>query len=286
MVQEQLQRAWQALAHPKIRLQADFPWNFGTMAKQYAVATFLYLIGSLFPVFLFSFAVALLARINPDLLTKLVGTDPRHPNMAVIIVPVVASFVSGLGLELWYIARCFRKEGLSLGKSLGFNLDSLGGSWWSAIWRALVAFALVMVVDALLSLLPMPEVHDPAADLARSLSGYAFWVFAALAAVGAPLFEELIFRGFLFNACRTSFQKGWLGKLFRSERSAAYAAMVVSAAAFAGAHMTLTGFPGLFIMGIVLAALYRRSGTLICPMLLHGLNNLTAVILIYLSQAS
>src|SRR5262249_6696049 len=110
--------------------------------------------------------------------------------------------------------------------------------------------------------------------------------FAALAAVGAPLFEELIFRGFLFNACRTSFQKGRLGKIFRSERSAAYAAMVVSAAAFAGAHMTLSGFPALFLMGIVLAALYRRSGTLICPMLLHGLNNLTAVILIYLSQAS
>ena len=62
--------------------------------------------------------------------------------------------------------------------------------------------------------------------------------------------------------------------------------MAVSAAAFAGVHMTLTGFPGLFIMGVVLAALYRRSGTLICPMLLHGLNNLTAVIMIFLSQGT
>jgi hypothetical protein len=280
MIANVLQRAWEALVNPKIRLKADFPWGFGTMAKQYVIASLLYIVGSIVPVFAFVFVLAALAVLRPDLAAGLLG-PAGQPNTAAIIIPVVLSFVCGFGLELWYIRRCFHKQGLSLRQSMGLNLDSLGGSWWAVIWRVLAAFGLALALEQVLQLLPLPEAHDPAAELAKSLSGWAFLAFAALAVIGAPLFEEFVYRGFLFNVCRTTFRKGRLGKLFRTERIADYAAMAVSAAFFAAGHLTLTGFPALFIMGMLLAALYRRSGTLICPMLLHALNNLFAVILIY-----
>lgn len=280
MINKALQRAWEALVNPKVRLKADFPWGFGTMAKQYLIASLLYILGSIVPVVAFVFVLAALAVLRPDLASGLLG-PAGQPNIATIIVPVVFSFICGFGLELWYIRHCFHKQGLSLRQSMGLNLDSLGGNWWAAIWRVLVAFGLVLALEQGLKLLPLPEAHDPAAEFAKNLSGWAFLAFAALAVIGAPLFEEFVYRGFLFNVCRTSFRKGRLGKLFRTERAADYTAMAVSAAFFAAGHLTLTGFPALFIMGMLLAALYRRSGTLICPMLLHALNNLFAVILIY-----
>ena len=286
MIASIAKRVWEALVHPKIRLQADFPWGIGTMAKQYLVATFFYIVGSFLPLGLFFLALFITGKINPALLTRLIGNDPNHVNMYIVICVVVASFVSGFGLELWYIRRCFHKDGLSLRKSMAINLDSLGGSWWAAIWRALIAFGLVIVLEVALSYLPLPEVRDPAAKFASGLSKFGFLTFALLASVVAPVSEELVFRGFLFNVCRTSFRQGFFQRLFHTHTSADYAAIATSAAFFAAAHMNLAGFPALFLMGCILASLYRRSGSLICPMLLHAFNNAAGMIVLFFSLYS
>ena len=44
-----LARAWQFLVNPEVPLKADFPWSFGTMAKQYGVSMFLFAVGALVP---------------------------------------------------------------------------------------------------------------------------------------------------------------------------------------------------------------------------------------------
>jgi membrane protease YdiL (CAAX protease family) len=280
-----LTRFIDAVLHPEIRLKADFPWSFGKMAKTYVVASVFYLVGSLLPVFAFTAFLAVGVKYFPDLTGRIVtGPDGNSMNMALLVGLTVTSFIMGFGSELMYIRRVFHRDGLSLRQSMAFNLKSLGGSWWAVIWRVLAAFALVLVVDYLLDFLPLPKAHDPAAEFAHQLRGWSFFAFAVLAGVCAPFFEELVFRGFLFNVCRTSFRQGRLGKFFRNERFADYGAMLVSGVAFAAAHMSPTGFPALLVMGVVLAALYRRSGSLVCPILLHALNNITAVVLMYLSM--
>jgi len=281
MIRNLARRALNALLHPEIRLQADFPWGMATMAKQYGIATALYFLGNLIPLVLFFGGLVVLARINPELANALIKEPGR-----IEVGMVIAGFVCGFGLELWYIRRCFHKDGLTLRKTLGLNLDSLGGSWWAAIWRALTCLALVFAIEVLYGLLPLPAPRDPAGQFLHTLTGWGFLAMAPIVVVGAALFEELVFRGFLFNMLRTSFRKGRFQRCLRTAKAADYAAIVVSGAVFAGFHLTLTGFPLLFILGMVLAALYRRTGSLIPSMILHGLNNLVALLFLYFSMHS
>lgn len=275
-------RVWNSIVNPEVRLKADFPWGFGTMAKQYLIASLLYIVGSLIPLALLTGVLAVLAATNPEMLNGIIGGKTLP--MWLIVVPTVSSFFCGFGLELWYIARCFRKQGLSLRESMALNLKSLGGSWFKAFAWAVGGFVVVAVIQQILGhLLPAP--HSPAGEFARQLNGWGLAAFAVMAVIGAPVLEELVFRGFLFNVCRTSFRKGWFVKVFRTERVADYAAIAVSAFVFAAGHLSVSAIPFLFVTGVVLAAIYRRSGSLVVPMLLHGINNLV-VTLVLISQVA
>jgi CAAX protease family protein len=82
-------------------------------------------------------------------------------------------------------------------------------------------------------------------------------------AVAAPICEEIFFRGMLFRLLR--------------RRMPLSAAVVLSAIAFGLAHaspaISWALLPVFVYMGIVLAALYARTGLLSNTILLHGLNN-------------
>ena len=106
---------------------------------------------------------------------------------------------------------------------------------------------------------------NPQADSFRWLGGRAPWEYL-VAGLGviivAPIVEELFFRGYVFNAYLA--QKG---------PRTAYAG---SALAFGVAHGLPTLFLGIFGMGLVLAYIYRRTGTIIAPIVAHALNNAIA----------
>ena len=80
-----------------------------------------------------------------------------------------------------------------------------------------------------------------------------------LVAVLAPLVEETVFRGVLYQ---------WLRKSLP-----VWAAAGISAAIFAAAHAIPTIFPWLFITGLALALVFEYCGTLYCSMLLHAIIN-------------
>ncbi|KAL2652652.1 hypothetical protein R1flu_020780 [Riccia fluitans] len=84
----------------------------------------------------------------------------------------------------------------------------------------------------------------------------------------APLLEETVFRGFLL----TSLTK-WMPTP---------AAVVLSAGAFAGAHLTPGEFPQLFALGIMLGFSYAQTRNLACPMLIHCIWNSGVVIVLTL----
>jgi len=90
-------------------------------------------------------------------------------------------------------------------------------------------------------------------------------------AVAAPVCEEIFFRGMLLQLLR--------------QRLPLWIAVVLSAAAFGLAHaspaISLALLPVFFYMGVVLAVLYVRSGSLTNTMLLHGLNNAVGTVLVY-----
>ena len=97
----------------------------------------------------------------------------------------------------------------------------------------------------------------------RGAHGSLLAGFAFLACAAAPFFEELVFRGFVFNA------------LLRY--LAPWGAVVVSALGFGLFHLLEPGNAGavfpLAAGGVVLALVYYRSGSLVASMLTHALFN-------------
>ncbi len=90
-----------------------------------------------------------------------------------------------------------------------------------------------------------------------------------LALVGGlmPLAEELLFRGLFY---------GWL-----RERWGVPAAVVVSALLFSVLHGIAWLAPALFVVGVILALVYEKSGSLWVAVLVHGLFNSAGVLAVY-----
>ncbi len=89
----------------------------------------------------------------------------------------------------------------------------------------------------------------------------AVMIFAVVAL--APIIEEVIYRGAIQGCLRGFVRSPWL-------------AIVLSAILFGAMHIgTAAGIaiPGLMVFGLGLGIVYERTGTLLAPMIMHGLFN-------------
>jgi membrane protease YdiL (CAAX protease family) len=93
------------------------------------------------------------------------------------------------------------------------------------------------------------------------------WGLIVLAVLIAPVVEEVIFRGFVFNALLRYLNVGL--------------AAVLSGIVFGIAHFDSTALFPLACGGIVLAVVYYRSGSLTASMLTHGAFNALNVALVF-----
>ena len=88
---------------------------------------------------------------------------------------------------------------------------------------------------------------------------------AGVAVLVGPLLEEVVFRGLLQTLLIDT-----LGRRFR------WTAVLIAAAVFALIHagpVSWHGWPGLFVLGVVLGWLYERTGSLLPCYLAHALFN-------------
>lgn len=157
--------------------------------------------------------------------------------------------------------------------------------WLQWRWRPM-AGALAGAVRMLLLVLPPvalsgwlidalwsdPGGSNPMLDLVLTGSDhFALACFAFTALVLAPLFEETLFRGVLLPVLGR-----WLGP---------GVAVVLSAALFAAAHLSLAELVPLFVLGCGLGLLRLRSGRLAATVLMHALwNGLTFANLLLLAS--
>jgi membrane protease YdiL (CAAX protease family) len=118
------------------------------------------------------------------------------------------------------------------------------------------------------------NMNIPVDHLFGAAHGAAFAVLAIMTVVGAPIFEEWLFRGVIFR----SLDAGWTSRW--GTRGTAVA-VVVSALIFAAAHAEWLQFPGLFLLGVILAVLVVRTRRLMPSVLTHvGFNALTMTSLV------
>ena len=146
-------------------------------------------------------------------------------------------------------------------------------SWSDTGWGILGGFAALLLagVAALITRMFVPEVTSNAAEAADALQAQAgrMWtvVFAAMVMVGAPIVEELFFRGLFFAALR----KRGVGTVLT---------VLLTAVVFAGFHFEPVRFFVLLPSGIVLGIVRARTGSTGSAMVAHGFINAPGAIVL------
>lgn len=102
------------------------------------------------------------------------------------------------------------------------------------------------------------------------VTGATFFLTFFSTAILAPIAEEIFFRGFLYGGLRPKF--GALG------------AMIISSFFFTTLHFSIDAFVPILILGLSLAWLYERTGSLYPGIFLHMTNNALAVLTLLLIQ--
>jgi uncharacterized protein len=173
------------------------------------------------------------------------------------------------GLVVGIYLRIMRRYDLSF-RDLGFAGVPFGTLALMVPVYIAMAIFIGLVMTAIAPLLGDPPTSREQLALPDGGLSVAVSIVVAIdAAVIAPFVEELLFRGLLY---------GWL-----RSRWGVVPAVIVSSALFAVAHPYPPLMPALFAMGAVLAYVYERYKSLYPAVLLHGIQNGLAVLVIALS---
>lgn len=188
----------------------------------------------------------------------------------VALVLVLLAAQAGILLAAIY-GVAVRWRGLSWAE-LGLVLPST--AWYGRAALVTVAsFALVAVINAAVHALTGAPPYNPQlrfiAPAGFTWSGLAGMV--ALAGLVAPFVEELAFRGLLYRWLRDRFGL-WVGA-------------GASALAFSVLHGIPALIPALAALGVVLAVVYERSGSLWPAIIVHAAYNTAVTIGLYVALA-
>lgn len=164
-------------------------------------------------------------------------------------------------------ARVFRHGGVPL-----LPLAMPPGGMATLIASMVALLALASAYGAFVFMLDRGALVADVKPFAELMRTRTWWLMLIAAAIGAPLAEEFLFRGFLFGVLRAS-PAGLAG------------AVLVTAAFWAALHAqySLYGLGAIFLIGVYLGWLRHKTGSLIAPMACHGMYN--ALVVLALSAA-
>jgi membrane protease YdiL (CAAX protease family) len=192
-------------------------------------------------------------------------TQPLLTNMGLgAIVYSLALLVT----LVWIVLR-----GRGSWREIGFRRTS---PWWLLLVFGM--FILQFVGVAIVNLIVQTVVgafENPQIAALSDPRGFSWLNFLAVFTVGAiiaPIVEEVIFRGLLYQ---------WL-----RSRAGVVVAVLASAAIFGAAHVIPLLFPSLFVVGLILALAFEFSQSLWVTIALHMLQNGLAIIVLFAIQAS
>lgn len=174
-----------------------------------------------------------------------------------LIVVATAWLFSVVRYRVGWDRLGLRPFAVAFGCSMSFAL--LMGSYVVRVFYALVASAFGM----------QPTPQEVLTRLDTRGAGFILTLFVA--AVVAPIAEEIFFRGFLYGGLR-----GRIGVV---------GAMLVSTVFFTALHLSLELFIPIFVLGLFLAWLYEYTGSLYPGMMLHAANNAFSLILYFILQS-
>ena len=134
--------------------------------------------------------------------------------------------------------------------------------WTVLFWCCLAAFGAIIPSTYIQELLP--ELPSNADDEFDMLMGSRLGYFVI--ALGAPLVEELVFRGAVLRALLRWKSNPWVG-------------IIISSVLFAASHMNPVQMPHAFLVGLLLGWMYYRTDSIVPGVVYHWVNNTVAYVL-------
>jgi hypothetical protein len=216
-------------------------------------------------------AAALLLTI---MLPRLLGVEiigNLLANRALVMSMTVGGLVYLLAVVATYVV-IVRRKGASW-SDIGFRMPPLLG-----VLLAPMVFVgqllLLALVNGLLRTI-IGDVENPQIAALTDPNGFSWLNFAAVFTVGAiiaPIVEEMLFRGLLYQ---------WL-----RAHTSVLVAILVSGAIFSVVHVYPVILPPLFVVGVLLAAVFEWTQSLWVTIMLHFFQNALAITTLFVLQAN
>jgi membrane protease YdiL (CAAX protease family) len=197
---------------------------------------------------------------------------------ATYVIGHLALRVSFVACTLLWVRLLSRGSLAALGATRATGRDAVQGAGVGAglVVLGLLTVALTRIVASAVLGHPPPE----AQQIDACVQGTTLALSAPLIILGAPIAEELFFRGFLYRGLRRRFSV-WLAAAISS---AAFALVHVNPESATEAAATALLAPGLFVVGVGLALVYERRQSLLAPISGHAVFNLVGFLAIVLSR--
>jgi hypothetical protein len=138
----------------------------------------------------------------------------------------------------------------------------------SFLFTAVLTMAVIVIIEPLTTIIPMPEMFK---EILSSMFSKTFPAFIT-AVIAAPILEELIFRGIILEGLLRNYNP--------------LKAIIITNVLFGVAHLNPWQFIGAFFMGIFISWIYLKTRNLLLPVFIHLLNNLISYLAIYYSSDS
>jgi membrane protease YdiL (CAAX protease family) len=203
-----------------------------------------------------------LAALLPAVFT---APGARTPAMLAVMLLISTAVLDLLLVGITYF-RVVR-PGIISWADMGLTRLAVPLSWQVGPMAFLGLLVLTVAIELPLKALGIQQTQLESLDWVRAVPPAVYALVAFAAAVMAPIAEEIYFRGYVFRAYLE--QKGPLQ------------AYVFSSLLFALVHLNLQAVLPIFIMGLFLAYLYRRTGSIIPGMVAHAMNNAVAFSALY-----
>lgn len=199
---------------------------------------------------------------------------PAIDKSSVAVFLTFGVYVTAGILSLVYLAYRIRKAGFSW-RTIGFGSQNpLADIGWG-IGGYAVCLPL-LITTGVMSRVIGRYIRTPSNPIVplfvQSPTAFARMVIFVLAAVAAPFFEELFFRGALYH----SFEAKWGLRL----------GVILSAVVFALVHPFPFDFLPILALGSVFAVLAHQRGSLLPSMVAHALNNTMSFIMLLILVGS
>jgi membrane protease YdiL (CAAX protease family) len=129
-----------------------------------------------------------------------------------------------------------------------------------------------LLYDALSKVVDTDDVSESARSLTDRADGLGIVLLVLVVAIGAPIVEELFFRGLVLRAFGARLGDG--------------VAVVASAVMFGLVHFQLLQFPGLVVFGLLAGYLANRTGRLGASIFAHVGFNATTIVLLLMESSN